>query len=79
MREQYIKDGLVFKYFFNAGFDKVTCMCDAEGSDVYELDDNGAEHWIGNIYGYTPSEIMDLTDAELEELLDNYGIFSNRY
>lgn len=77
MREQVIRDGLIFRYFFNAGLDKETMVCDGEGSDVYELDDYGGEHWIGDVYGYTPSEILDLTDSELDELLAEHGIFSN--
>lgn len=77
MREQAIRDGLVFRYFFDAGLNKETMVVDGEGSDVYELDDYGGEHWIGNIYGYTPSEILDFTDSEFDELLAERGIFSN--
>ena len=27
---------LTFRYFFNAGFDRETCECDLEGTDVFE-------------------------------------------
>ena len=59
------RDDLVFSYFFNAGLDRKTMLCDAEGSDVYE---KGI--YIGSIYGITPTEISEMEDDEVERLLD---------
>ena len=68
-----------FRYFFNAGLDKTTGICDGEGSDVYELDDDGGKHFIGCIYGIMPSDISEMTDDELEELFDENAIIPNIY
>ena len=58
-REDYI-----FRYFLNAGYDKVTNECDLEGSDVYDKDG----HYLGTIKWVTPDEIEDMSDDELMEL-----------
>ena len=71
------RDRLEFKYFFNAGLDKVTGICDGEGSDVYERDDSGDLHYIGSLYGYLPEEISEMTDSELDEAMVTSGIFAN--
>ena len=71
------RDRLEFKYFFNAGLDKTTGICDGEGSDVYERDDFGGLHYIGSLYGYLPEEISEMTDAELDEAMVTSGIFTN--
>ena len=71
------RDRLEFKYFFNAGLDKVTGICDGEGSDIYEKDDSGDLHYIGSLYGYLPEEISGMTDDELEEAMVTSGIFTN--
>ena len=71
------RDRLEFKYFFNAGLDKVTGICDGEGSDVYERDDSGGLHYIGSLYGYLPEEISGMTDSELDEAMVTSGIFTN--
>ena len=57
------RDNLEFRYFFNAGIDRVTCICDAEGTDVFQ---DGK--YIGSIYWKTPNEIASLDDDELDEL-----------
>lgn len=71
------RERLEFRYFFNAGLDKVTGICDGEGSDVYELDDNGGPHYIGSLYGYLPTEVAEMTDDKLGEVMAESGIFTN--
>lgn len=68
------RNKLEFRYFFNAGLDRATCQCDVEGSDVFE---DG--HYIGSINWVVPSEISEMTDDELEELLAENNIFSNYF
>ena len=57
------REELEFRYFFNAGFNRVTCECDVEGSDVYQ---NG--HYVGSVKWKTPEELSELTDEELEDV-----------
>lgn len=71
------RDRLEFGYFFNPGLDKVTGICDGEGSDIYERDDSGGLHYIGSLYGYLPEDISEMTDAELDEAMAASGIFTN--
>ena len=71
------RDKLEFKYFFNAGLDRTTGICDGEGSDVYERDDSGGLHYIGSLYGYLPEEISGMTNSELDEAMASSGIFTN--
>lgn len=71
------RERLEFKYFFNAGLDKVTGICDGEGSDIYEKDDSGGLHYIGSLYGYLPEEISGMTDDEFDEAMATSGIFAN--
>ena len=68
------RNRLEFRYFFNAGLDKTTCQCDVEGSDVFE---DG--HYIGSINWVTPSEISEMEDDEVEELLAENGIMPNYF
>ena len=63
------REELEFRYFFNAGIDRVTGECDVEGSDVFQ---NG--HYVGSINWTTPSEISEMEDDELEQLLITNGI-----
>ena len=71
------RERLEFRYFFNAGLDKTTGICDGEGSDVFERDDSGGLHYIGSLYGYLPEEISGMTDSELDEAMVTSGIFTN--
>ena len=71
------RERLEFKYFFNAGLDRTTGICDGEGSDVYERDASGGLHYIGSLYGYLPEEISGMTDSELDEAMVTSGIFTN--
>ena len=65
------RGGYGLRYFFNAGLDKETMQCDAEGTDFYDEDDT--EHYIGRAYGVTPDEIEEMTEGEFQQLLeDNY-------
>jgi hypothetical protein len=63
---------LTFKYFFNAGVDRVTGDCDLEGTDVYE---NG--HYIGSVRWKIPEELEEMSDEELEQVFAENGIFPN--
>jgi len=63
---------LTFKYFFNAGVDRVTGDCDLEGTDVFE---NG--HYIGSVRWKIPEELEEMSDAELEQVFAENGIFPN--
>ena len=65
---------LTFRYFFNAGLDRVTGECDVEGTDVFE---DG--HYIGSIKWMNPDDVEVLDDDELEELFADNGIFSNYF
>ena len=71
------RENLEFRYFFNAGLDKVTGICDGEGSDVFEHDELGTPHYIGSLYNIMPSELAEMEDPELENLLAENGIFPN--
>lgn len=71
------RERLEFRYFFNAGLDRTTGICDGEGSDVFERDDSGSLHYIGSLYGYLPSEVSGMSDEELEEAMATSGIMSN--
>ena len=71
------RERLEFRYFFNAGLDRTTGICDAEGSDIFERDDSGALHYIGSLYGYLPGEVSEMTDEELEQAMYACGIFAN--
>lgn len=64
------RGGYEFKYFFNAGLDKRTLECDAEGVDVFE---DG--HYIGSINWVTEDEILTLTEDEFQNLLAEWGIY----
>lgn len=57
------RSDLTFKYFFNAGLDRMTLECDVEGTDVFQ---NG--HYIGSIKWKLPEELEEMTDEELEEI-----------
>lgn len=71
------RNRLEFRYFFNAGLDKVTGICDGEGSDIFERDDSGGLHYIGSLYGYLPEDISEMSDDELEEAMATSGIMTN--
>ena len=70
------RDKLIFKYFFNAGLDKETGICDGEGCDIMKLDDEGNEEYVGSIYGVLPGDISGMDDTALENLLAAYGYLS---
>lgn len=60
---------LWFRYFFNAGLDKVICEYDVEGTDVYY-----DEHYVGSVNWVLPDELSEMDDDELEEIFDECGI-----
>lgn len=63
------REELEFRYFFNAGIDRVTGECDVEGSDVFHKG-----HYVGSINWTTPEEIGSMSDDEVENLLVTNGI-----
>ena len=63
---------ITFKYFFNAGFDRVTGECDVEGTDVFE---DG--HYIGSIRWKTPNDLAQMEYDELEEIFAQNYIMTN--
>ncbi len=63
------RDELTFERFFNAGIDRITGECDVEGTDVFH---NG--HYVGSIKWVYPTEISEMEDDELEQLLLENGI-----
>lgn len=68
------RGGYGFRYYFNAGLNKETCVCDEEGVDVYEKDTNGEFHYIASIPYKSIDDIEDMTEGEFGELLAEYGI-----
>ena len=71
------RDKFEFRYYFNAGINKATGMCDEEGSDVF--DDNYVLHYIGSLPYIYPGDIADMTDEELEVAFDQNMIFPNTF
>lgn len=66
-----------FDYFFNAGVDKETGLCDVEGSDVYINRGNrwvGRWEYAGSVNYMLPEEMYALSDRELETVLDQNNI-----
>lgn len=63
------REKLEFKYFFNAGFDRVTCECDVEGTDVFYKG-----YYIGSVKWVLPEELAALDDEELEKQFACNGI-----
>lgn len=56
------REKLEFRYFFNAGIDRVTCECDVDGTDVYY---DG--HYVGSVKWVLPDELSEMEDNELEQ------------
>ena len=63
------REKLYFRYFFNAGLDRVTCECDVEGTDVYY-----EGHYVGSVKWKMPCELAEMTDDELEEVFAECNI-----
>ena len=72
---QYERDGYGFRNFFNAGLDKMTGVCDGEGVDIYDIDDQGEAHFVAMVYGVFVSDIYDMTDSEFDNFLAENGVF----
>ena len=71
------KEKLEFRYFFNAGLDKATGICDGEGTDIYERDDSDVfyeGHYVGSVKWVLPDELSEMEDDELEGLFVWNGI-----
>ena len=71
---QYERNGYGFRYYFNAGIDKVTGNCDEEGVDVYEKDSKDEFHYIASLPHKSIDDIADMTDDEFEEVLAEHGV-----
>jgi len=63
------KFGYTFRYFFNAGYDRITNECDLEGVDVYKDD-----HYIGMLKWVLPSDLKGMEEEEIEHLFELNGI-----
>lgn len=64
------RGGYGLRYFFNAGLDKRTGVCDEEGTDFFDEDTN---EWLGSVSGVTPDEIEEMGENEFQTLLEeNY-------
>lgn len=51
-----------FRYFFNAGLDKDTGLCDAEGCDIFLKD---GDTYLGSLVGILPEEALNLTEDDI--------------
>ena len=68
--DEITRGGYKFRYFFNAGLNKQTGICDEEGVDVYDEDTN---EYFGSISGVSTDEIEMMDENEFITLLeDNY-------
>ena len=64
------RGGYGLRYFFNAGLNRETCICDEEGTEFYDEDTGD---YIGQVNNITPEEIEEMTEEEFQQLLeDNY-------
>lgn len=63
------REKLEFRYFFNAGIDRVTGECDVEGSDVFY-----EGHYVGSVKWVLPDDLEDMGDDELERQFAWNGI-----
>ena len=63
---QEFRGGYGLRYFFNAGINKDTLVCDEEGTEFYDED---TLEYVGKALGVTPTEIMDMSEYDFEELL----------
>lgn len=64
-----VPDRLKLRYFFNAGIDKETGICDGEGTDFIYIQADGEELLLGSLYGFTPDEVSRMSDIEFEQVL----------
>ena len=64
-----VPDRLKLRYFFNAGIDKETGICDGEGTDFIYIQADGEELLLGSLYGFTPQEVSAMSDEQLERAL----------
>jgi hypothetical protein len=73
---QLQRNGLGFRYFFNAGINPDTCVCDEEGIEVFDQDFNGGWHLIATIpTSKTINDIQEMTDDEFDDFIAQNGIF----
>ena len=58
-----------FRYFFNAGLDRITGEDDVEGTDVFY-----EGHYVGSVKWRLPEDLSGMEDDELEEQFARNGI-----
>lgn len=64
------RGGYGLRYYFNAGTDKRTLKTDEEGTEFY---DESTGEYIGNAEGYTPDELVEMSESEFQSVLEeNY-------
>lgn len=63
------REKLEFRYFFNAGIDRITCECDVEGTDVFY-----EGHYVGSVNWMLPEDLSEMEDDELEQQFAWSGI-----
>ena len=66
------RGGYGLRYFFNAGFNRETLICDEEGTDFYDED---TLEYVGSVSGYSPTEIEEMTEEEFDKLLTDNNIW----
>lgn len=63
------REKLEFRYFFNAGLDRITGECDVEGTDVFY-----EGHYVGSVKWEKPEDLEAMDDDELEQQFAWNGI-----
>lgn len=70
MKNIVTRGGYSFKYFFNAGLNKKTGICDEEGVDVFDAD---THEYLDSIGGVDVEDIEEMSESEFNKMLtDNY-------
>lgn len=68
--------GLGLRYFFNAGINPETLVCDEEGIEVYDQDFVGDYHLIATIpTDKTINDIRNMSNVEFDDFIAENGIF----
>ena len=63
------KNTFKYRYFFNAGIDDRNGICDGEGCDIFEVDEDGTQSFLGSIYNVFPEQLDQMTDEEIWKYL----------
>ena len=62
------RGGYGLRYFFNAGLNRQTGICDEEGTEFY---DEETGNYIGQVPNITPEEIEEMDEGDFSRLLDD--------